>query len=100
MHLKGEHAQAVATLLQAAKIEPESKCIQAELAVLKGKNAKDALHEKNLYRKMLGTDKNTNNMSKKMKIDEKWRANKALWGLIGGASAAALVGLLAYRFAT
>ncbi|XP_011150605.1 peptidyl-prolyl cis-trans isomerase FKBP8 [Harpegnathos saltator] len=99
LHYKGEHEQAYLVLLQAAKLEPESKIIQTELAILKEKNAKDALHEKHLYRKMLGTNKNTNN-SKNMNMEKKQKTNKAIWGLIGGASAAALVGLLAYRFAT
>lgn len=81
------------------KLEPESKLIQAELAILKEKNAKDALHLKNLYQKMLGTNKNTKTL-KKTKIEEKWETNRTLWGLIGGASAAVLVGLLAYRFAS
>ncbi|XP_032688312.1 peptidyl-prolyl cis-trans isomerase FKBP8-like isoform X2 [Odontomachus brunneus] len=98
LHYKGEHAQAYTTLLQAAKLEPELRVIQAELAILKEKNAKDALHEKHLYRKMLGT--NNTNTSKKITVEEKWQTNRTLWGLVGGASAAVLVGLLAYRFAS
>ena len=41
LHYKGEHALAYQTLLQAARLEPETKAIQTELAILKEKNAKD-----------------------------------------------------------
>ncbi|KAG7211990.1 hypothetical protein KM043_011187 [Ampulex compressa] len=98
LHYKGEHVKAYTILLQAAKLEPETKAIQAELAILKEKNAKDAQHEKNLYRKMLGTHKNSNLVSKNVKRDgEKKIATKLVWSLIGGATAAA-VGVLIYRF--
>ncbi|XP_076241970.1 peptidyl-prolyl cis-trans isomerase FKBP8 [Calliopsis andreniformis] len=99
LHHKGEHASAYQTLLQAAKLEPESKAIQAELTILKQKNAKDAQHEKNLYRKMLGTNKNNNALSKITKNDNKSKiTSKLTWGLIGGGVSAALVGVLLYRF--
>lgn len=95
LHLKGEHSLAYTTLLQAAKLEPESKAIQQELAILKEKNVKDAQHEKNLYRKMLGTHKiNNTTMKKKNKNDT---SNKLVWSLIGGA-AVTVVGVLIYRF--
>lgn len=99
LHFKGEHAQAYATMLQAAKLEPESKVIQQELIVLKEKNAKDAQHEKNLYRKMLGVNKNFNNSSKKMEKGKSKVTGKIFWGLIGGASAA-IVGMLVFRLAS
>ncbi|XP_014470017.1 PREDICTED: peptidyl-prolyl cis-trans isomerase FKBP8 isoform X2 [Dinoponera quadriceps] len=97
LHFRGEHTKAYEVLLYASKLMPDSKVILAELAAVKEKNAKDARHEKYLYRKMFGTKKNTNTSN--MKRQEKLKANKVIWGLIG-ASAAALVGLLAYRFAT
>ena len=97
LHNKGEHAAAYQVLLQAAKLEPETKAIQMELAILKEKNAKDAQHEKNLYRKMLGTHK-SNNIPKSTKKENKTKTtSKLTWSIIGGASAA-LVGLLLYRF--
>lgn len=95
LHFKGDHAQAYVTMLQAAKLEPETKIIQIELAVLKEKNAKDAQHEKKLYRKMLGTNKDLN-ISKKIEKD-KSKSSKIMWSLIGGASTAAIVGMLVYR---
>lgn len=98
LHYKGEHALAYQTLLQASKLEPETKAIQAELAILKEKNAKDAQHEKHLYRKMLGTHKNDNashkNASKEIKSKT---TSKLTWSLIGGATAAVL-GVVLYRF--
>lgn len=98
MHYKGEHALAYQTLLQAAKLEPETKAIQMELAILKEKNAKDAQHEKNLYRKMLGAHKNNNTSLKNLKKGNKNKnSSKFTWSLIGGATAAVLSVLL-YRF--
>ncbi|XP_054000627.1 peptidyl-prolyl cis-trans isomerase FKBP8 isoform X1 [Hylaeus anthracinus] len=97
LHYKGEHALAYQTLLQAAKLEPETKAIQVELAILKEKNAKDAQHEKNLYRKMFGTSKINNSVSKNMKKENKsGSVSKLTWSLIGGATAA-VVGVLLYR---
>ncbi|XP_043784436.1 peptidyl-prolyl cis-trans isomerase FKBP8-like isoform X1 [Apis laboriosa] len=98
LHYKGEHALAYQTLLQAAKLEPETKAIQMELAILKEKNAKDAQHEKNLYRKMLGAHKNNNTSLKNLKKGNKNKnSSKFTWSLIGGATAAVLSVLL-YRF--
>lgn len=99
MHSKGEHLQAQEILLKALKIEPHFKPLEIELSILKEKIAKDALHEKNLYRKMLGTNMIANN-SLGNQGQDKGKFNKTMWGLIGGASAAALVGVLAYRFTT
>ncbi|XP_015520956.1 peptidyl-prolyl cis-trans isomerase FKBP8 [Neodiprion virginianus] len=94
---KGERAAAYAILLQAAKLDPDSKAIQQELAILKEKTAKDAKHEKNLYKKMLGTDKqngspnkNTNNQNPKT------TPSTIAWSLIGGA-VAAIAGVIVYR---
>lgn len=98
LHLKGEHSSAYATLLQAAKLEPETKAIQQELAILKEKNVKDAQHEKNLYRKMLGTHKTNNATTKNTNNKDKSKmSNKLTWSLIGGA-VATVVGVLVYRF--
>ncbi|XP_029042311.2 peptidyl-prolyl cis-trans isomerase FKBP8 [Osmia bicornis bicornis] len=99
LHYKGEHALAYQTLLQAARLEPETKAIQTELAILKEKNAKDAQHEKNLYRKMLGTQEKNNNVSSKNAKGKYQIKNtsKLTWSLIGGATAAAM-GILLYRF--
>ena len=99
LHYKGEHALAYQTLLQAARLEPETKAIQTELAILKEKNAKDAQHEKNLYRKMLGTQEKNNNISSKNAKGKYQIKNtsKLTWSLIGGATAAAM-GILLYRF--
>ncbi|KAK2588930.1 hypothetical protein KPH14_001785 [Odynerus spinipes] len=98
LHLKGEHSLAYATLLQAAKLEPETKAIQQELTILREKNVKDAQHEKNLYRKMLGTHKTNNATTKDMKNQNKSKIpNKLAWSIIGGA-VATVVGVLVYRF--
>ncbi|XP_043261869.1 peptidyl-prolyl cis-trans isomerase FKBP8-like [Colletes gigas] len=96
LHYKGEHALAYQVLLQAAKLKPETKAIQTELAILRKKNAKDAEHEKNLYRKMLGTCK-TKKKENKGAIKSYVELNSKLtWSLIGGATAA-VVGVLLYR---
>lgn len=97
LHYKGEHALAYQTLLQAAKLEPETKAIQSELAILKEKNAKDAQHEKNLYRKMLGAHKNDNNSQKSTKEQKSKNSSKLTWSLIGGATAA-ILSVFLYRF--
>ncbi|KOX77548.1 Peptidyl-prolyl cis-trans isomerase FKBP8 [Melipona quadrifasciata] len=97
LHYKGEHALAYQTLLQAAKLDPETKAIQTELAILKEKNAKDAQHEKNLYRKMLGTHKNDNSSQKNTKKRKNRDTSKLTWSLIGGA-AAAVLSVFLYRF--
>ncbi|KAF3429284.1 hypothetical protein E2986_10194 [Frieseomelitta varia] len=94
LHYKGEHALAYQTLLQAAKLDPEIKAIQMELAILKEKNAKDARHEKNLYRKMLGTH---NSSQKNTKKQRNRNTSKLTWSLIGGA-AAAILSVFLYRF--
>ncbi|XP_076389119.1 peptidyl-prolyl cis-trans isomerase FKBP8 isoform X2 [Megachile rotundata] len=99
LHYKGEHTLAYQTLLQAARLEPETKAIQTELAILKEKNAKDAQHEKNLYRKMLGTHEKNNNISSKdaKRKNEIKTSSKVTWSLIGGATVAT-IGILLYRF--
>ncbi|XP_043498544.1 peptidyl-prolyl cis-trans isomerase FKBP8 [Polistes fuscatus] len=97
-HLKGEHSLAYATFLQAAKLDPESKAIRQELAILKRKNVKDAQHEKILYRKMLGTQKMSGASTKNHKNNNKNRdSNKLVWSLICGA-AVTIAGVLIYKF--
>lgn len=102
LHKKGDHAGAHATLLQAAKYDPESKAIVQELAILKEKTARDTRHEKNLYRKMLGTPKDRQQASPKdnpkVEGNSKNAAKIAAWSLCGGAVAALVAGI-AYRFA-
>lgn len=95
LHYKGEHALAYQTLLHAAKLEPDTKAIQVELAILKGKNVKDAQHEKNLYRKMLGTQKNNISPKNSKKENKNKNSSNLTWSLIGGA---AILSLLLYRF--
>ncbi|XP_012284026.1 peptidyl-prolyl cis-trans isomerase FKBP8 [Orussus abietinus] len=99
LHLKGEHTGAFTTLMQASKLDPSSKAIQQELAILREKNAKDARHEKNLYQKMLGTHKqNDSATSGKIRANVKSQIfGKLAWSVIGG-TAAAVAGLLAYRY--
>ncbi|XP_014206998.1 peptidyl-prolyl cis-trans isomerase FKBP8 [Copidosoma floridanum] len=96
LHVKLEHAKAVAVLLQALKIEPDNKAVQKELEVLKKKSAKDAQHEKNLYRKMLGTTNNKNKSELNVKETKKV-STKVTWSLLGG-TIAAVVGIVAYKF--
>lgn len=93
LHQKGEHAKACQILSAALKIEPENKAIQQELAVLKKKSARDAKHEKNLYRKMLGAAGTDDKIDTKKKS---LQSTTLKWGLIGG-TLAAVVGLIAYR---
>ncbi|OAD61952.1 Peptidyl-prolyl cis-trans isomerase FKBP8 [Eufriesea mexicana] len=97
LHYKGEHALAYQTLLHAAKLEPDTKAIQVELAILKEKNVKDAQHEKNLYRKMLGTQKNNISPKNSKKENKNKNSSNLTWSLIGGATAT-ILGLLLYRF--
>lgn len=98
LQYKGERAAAYTTLLQASKLDPDSKAIQQELAVLKEKTAKDARHEKNLYKKMLGTDKQNGISSNKNDDTQnpKTTPSKIAWSLIGGA-VAAVAGVIVYR---
>ncbi|XP_003427294.1 peptidyl-prolyl cis-trans isomerase FKBP8 [Nasonia vitripennis] len=99
LHYKGEHAKACATLSQASKIEPDNKAILQELSILKKKTAKDARHEKNLYRKMLGAtpDNKQNNVG--TASSNKKTPAKLTWSLAGG-TLVAVAGLIAYRFAS
>lgn len=101
LHFKGEHATASATLQQALKLDPESKAIQQELAILKEKNAKDARYEKNLYKKMLGTNKSSKEAEPKHPKETKpgRTTGKLMLSLVGGATAAVIGILVAYRFA-
>lgn len=83
----------------AAKFDPESKAIQQELTVLKQKSARDSLHEKNLYRKMLGTPKqeqNSENSTKKSTKSSTTKSKLAVWSLIGG-TIVAVTGVIVYR---
>ncbi|KAI4503313.1 hypothetical protein M0802_001535 [Mischocyttarus mexicanus] len=96
-HLKGEHSLAYSTFLQAAKLDPESKAIRRELEILKKKNIKDAEHEKNLYRKMLGGQKMNNASIKNKNNNENCNSNKLTWSLICGA-AITIAGVLIYKF--
>ncbi|KAJ8679260.1 hypothetical protein QAD02_015047 [Eretmocerus hayati] len=95
LHYKGEHHKACSILTQALKIDPENKAIQQELLIIKRKSAKDARHEKNLYRKMLGAT------PEKSQASSSARSHKAstnlTWSILGG-TAVAIVGLIAYRF--
>ncbi|XP_012269550.1 peptidyl-prolyl cis-trans isomerase FKBP8 isoform X2 [Athalia rosae] len=94
---RGERAAAFAVLLQASKLDPDSKAIQQELADLKEKRAKDAKHEKNLYKKMLGTHKANGTSNKNDdSINQKSAKSKIAWSLIGGA-VAAMAGVIVYR---
>ncbi|XP_031831765.1 peptidyl-prolyl cis-trans isomerase FKBP8 [Nomia melanderi] len=97
LHYKGENTLAYQTLLQAAKLEPETKAIQVELTVLKEKIAKEAQHEKNLYRKMFGTHKNNIPLKNTKKESTTKAVSNITWSLIGGATAA-IAGFLLYRF--
>ena len=82
-------------MTQALEVEPDNKTILQELAILKRKSAKDAHHEKNLYKKMLGTANKSLNETKKS--DKKIAPTKLTWSLLGG-TVAAVVGIIAYRF--
>lgn len=96
---RGERAAAYTVLLQALKLDPESKAIQQELVILKDKTAKDAIHEKNLYKKMLGTNKE-NCQRSNVNDDQKSKVSsysKIAWSLIGGA-VAAVAGVIVYRY--
>lgn len=97
LHCKGEHTMAYTVLSQAARLDPESKTIQQELVILKEKNAKDARHEKNLYRKMLGTRKQNGVVPKDMDKKNNTTVAKVAWSLIGSA-VAAMVGVVAYKY--
>ncbi|XP_066592450.1 peptidyl-prolyl cis-trans isomerase FKBP8 [Prorops nasuta] len=100
LHRKGEHTLAYTTLLYASKLDPKTKAIQQELAILKEKNAKDAQHEKDLYRKMLGAPKAKNIASNNVRKDNtKKNKNNLIWTLVGGVTAAAL-GALVYKFSS
>ncbi|XP_078049157.1 peptidyl-prolyl cis-trans isomerase FKBP8 isoform X1 [Augochlora pura] len=98
LHYKGEHTLAYQTLLQILKLVPETKAVQMELAILKGKITKDAQHEKNLYRKMFGTHKNSNTSTKNVKKGtESKTISYVSWSIMGGTTAA-IAGFLLYRF--
>ena len=111
LHKKGDNAAAQAVLIQAAKEFPNSKAIQHELTIVRERNKRDTIHEKNLYSKMLGSPNdraaqfstnNNNNKHKKGEVEEntstKSSTRIAPLSILGGA-AAAIAGVLAYRLA-
>lgn len=85
----------MSALQHAAKLDPDSKEIIRELCILKEKSARDTLHEKNLYRKMLGSPKESMQISKTPVSSSKTTGGLA-WSLIGG-TIAAIAGVLVYR---
>lgn len=85
-------------MAQALKIEPDNKAILQELSILKKKSAKDAHHEKNLYRKMLGATPDNKQNNGTTSSNKKTPA-KLTWSLVGG-TLVAVAGLIAYRFAS
>ncbi|XP_015109871.1 peptidyl-prolyl cis-trans isomerase FKBP8-like [Diachasma alloeum] len=95
LHKKGEHANAISVLQSAAKLDPDSKEIIRELSILKDKSARDTLHEKNLYRKMLGNPKESMQSSKKT-VSASNSTGRLAWSLIGG-TIAAIAGVIVYR---
>ncbi|XP_063992650.1 peptidyl-prolyl cis-trans isomerase FKBP8-like [Diachasmimorpha longicaudata] len=97
LHKKGEHANATAVLQNAAKLDPDSKEIIRELSILKEKSARETLHEKHLYRKMLGNPKESAPTSKKT-ISSSKSTGRLTWSLIGG-TIAAIAGVIVYRLA-
>ncbi|XP_028048980.1 peptidyl-prolyl cis-trans isomerase FKBP8-like isoform X2 [Monomorium pharaonis] len=96
LKIKGEYSKAYLTFVEAQKLEPNMKLLQAELISLKEKVLKQNRKEKHLYAKMLGV--NTNKSSKDVKVEDKRKIAKGiLWTLLG-ASAAVVGGILVHRF--
>ncbi|XP_011870270.1 PREDICTED: peptidyl-prolyl cis-trans isomerase FKBP8 isoform X2 [Vollenhovia emeryi] len=103
LKLKGEYGKAYMVLLEAQKVEPESKWIHMELMSLKGKITKQYEKERLFYAKMLGIG--NNGVSKDVKdVKECKVRNKSniakgiLWTLVG--ASAAIVGIFVHRFAS
>ncbi|XP_054277838.1 peptidyl-prolyl cis-trans isomerase FKBP8 [Macrosteles quadrilineatus] len=88
---KGETEEAVALLRKALTIEPENSQTRNELNQLLAKQKKDIDLQKNLYKKMLGTNK--------AKEDEPPPNNDAkLWGVLVGAVGALVSVFVAYKW--
>ncbi|XP_057331987.1 peptidyl-prolyl cis-trans isomerase FKBP8 [Microplitis mediator] len=99
LHKKGEYSSAVKVFQEAAKLDPESKAIQQELSVLKGKSARENIYEKKLYRKMLGgssAESSSTESKKNSKPSKKSNKSKLAWSLIGG-TLAAVTGVILYK---
>jgi FK506-binding protein 8 len=98
---KGDYDAAVPTLRRALKLEPDSRIIQQELARVDSKLREANRSQKELYQKMLGTDKLPADIPKapadqmkRKKSDTRW-----IWYVAGALAAAIIpVAVAAFRY--
>ncbi|PSN35511.1 hypothetical protein C0J52_18442 [Blattella germanica] len=100
---KGDNSQAVTVLRQASRLEPDNTLIRQDLLRILTLHREDTIHEKNLYKKMLGQDKEPedNNSPK----NNRGVTNSILsaqfqfpWSILFGTLAAVVAGVVAYRY--
>ncbi|RZF43912.1 hypothetical protein LSTR_LSTR007248 [Laodelphax striatellus] len=88
---KGDAEQSCTVLRLALSIEPSAE-IKKELDRQTKLQKKQTAQERNLYKKMLGTD------SAKAQPDKTQRTNGLMWGALAGSVAAIVVGAAALRY--
>jgi len=88
---KGENSSAVAALRLASQLEPNNRMIRQELVRMLTVQKEDTMHEKNLYKKMLGQDKGPESIPKNNKF-------QVPWGVLFGTLAVLVAGVVAYRY--
>lgn len=88
---KGENSSALAALRLASQLEPNNRMIRQELVRMLTVQKEDTMHEKNLYKKMLGQDKGPESIPKSNKF-------QIPWGVLFGTLAVLVAGVVAYRY--
>lgn len=89
---QGENSEAVKVLTLARSLEPENITIKHELVRLQELHQKDTKKVTNLYKKMLGQDKEPKTSSSTK--SKNWPIT---WAVVFGSVAAMVVGIVAYR---
>ncbi|KDR12172.1 peptidyl-prolyl cis-trans isomerase FKBP8-like isoform X3 [Zootermopsis nevadensis] len=101
---KGENPSAVAALRLASQLEPDNRMIRQELLRILRLHKEDTVHEKKLYKKMLGQDKPPDSLPKNDKdINQLSPAVLRLqlqvpWAILFGTLAVLVAGVVAYRY--
>lgn len=88
----GSTEEAVKTMKEALKLEPETKIIHQELSNLVAKQKSEVKSEREMYKRMLGQDKQP------QQAKEKPSSSRFLkWGIFAGSITAAVLSIVAYR---
>lgn len=92
---KGDIEQSIAVLRQALAVDPSSEATKKELERMSSVQKKHSVQERNLYKKMLGTNDNNKEPSQKPSNST---FQTLTWGLLVSSVAALVVGAVAVRY--